>query len=290
MSCKKQTGFHRPNCHASDCFVSSKNKETVKNRNHHSDWEKEVPTNHIFSQYDVYWTSKFILNLSALQKCLQPQPLPTILNFYSLFSRYLNFPRWEGSKGSPGNWQVRLSSSNSGQSCDPSEHMVSTVQVGISDLICVGTSWQPWVPTLLHSCLVTSPFHHTPLHPPDNRSTLMSSSSSLGISYWDIKHMTHPDRALSVDPSDCLQGSASREPCSPAAGDLWSRLHCGTVNKLHSATLVLVTEQCLAAWISPPLLWEKRKTKERIGKNQTLKQSGTGGMAPTVPSFNYYLC
>lgn len=80
VSWETQTGFQRPNCHASDCFMSGKNKETV-NRNHHSDWENEVPTNHIFSQCDVYWVSKFILNLSVLLKCLQPQP--SLLHFTS---------------------------------------------------------------------------------------------------------------------------------------------------------------------------------------------------------------
>lgn len=50
VSWEQQTGFHRTNCHASDCFISGQNKITVKNRNHHSNQEKEVPTNHIFSQ------------------------------------------------------------------------------------------------------------------------------------------------------------------------------------------------------------------------------------------------
>lgn len=199
--------------------------------------------------------------------------LPTILHFYSLFFRHLNFPRWEASKGSPGNWQGRLSSSNSGQSCDPSEHRLRLAQYrwgsqpsfvwNIIDSLGYQLHTRHW----LHSYLVTSPFYHTPLHPPDNRTPLMSCSHLWGWSPTQISSTWPTQTDPSVDPSDCLPGDASREPCSPPAGDLWSRLHCGTVNNLHSATPVLVTEHCFVAWISPPLLREKRKTKERIDTN-----------------------
>lgn len=78
---------------------------------------------------DVYWVSRFILTLSApLQKRLEPQPLPTTLSFYNLFSRYLHFQRSEASKGSLGNWEVPLSSSNSGQYCSTAEHRLRLKQ------------------------------------------------------------------------------------------------------------------------------------------------------------------
>lgn len=50
----------------------------------------------------VYWVSKFILNLSALQKCLQPPLLPTILHSTVCFPDILVSPDEKPAKAGQG--------------------------------------------------------------------------------------------------------------------------------------------------------------------------------------------
>lgn len=144
---------------------------------------------------------------------------PTMLHFYGLFSRYLNFPRSEAQK-----WEAREPTSTFEQQSFCSvlwdfreQVMVNTAQVGI---LCAWIDQcQPWVPALpqpLHTCLVTSHSSHTPLSSRQqdlSHITLPTSGHDLLLRHQaHDQPMAHLDRALSAEPQwlpavQCLKGN-----------------------------------------------------------------------------------
>lgn len=145
--------------------------------------------------------------------------------------------------------------------------MVNTVQVGISDLVCVGTA----VPALgthstaaaaglsAHISLITYTFILQPTGPQSHHAPPLWAWSPTETSSTSPPRVPPRHSLSSWSAVTACCAMVQGEPRNPAAGDLWSSLQCGTVNKLHSVILVLLTERCFVAWISSSLLCKKKK-------------------------------
>lgn len=152
----------------------------MKDRNHHNDWKKEVPTNHIRSQLDrilknlfsdIYQVSRFILTVHKMHLFTKVSWLAsphTMLHLYSLLSTYMNLPSLKVSKGSPGNWWACVNSNSTGQFCDTAESSIRLTEYRWGSL--TSFMWehhyQHWVACLLqplHNCLAASGSYHTTL-------------------------------------------------------------------------------------------------------------------------------
>lgn len=162
--------------------------------------------------------------LHLFRKTSRLNLLLTKLHLYSLFSRYLSFPRLEASKGSLGNWQVYVNSNNAGQFCNTSESTVwlteyrwgcQTLFVWVPDL---GITSTPAITYL--SCyillLITKPTGPQSRNTPCLWAWAPTGPSSTKPTHDPPRHSLISWPAVTV----VFQG----ELCNPTAGDLWSRL------------------------------------------------------------------